>query len=224
MDTSAFSLEYYQIYKWVYTEGNFSDKLGLARNIISLNIQDENNPLLIPATTFPSLRTNHEIYLKRNIEKYIEVKNKLSEYLISSSQKASKITDQFASSFKTSSFSFLSFFLSVVVIKLLKGEQLSFLFTEDMKNISVAILAVAFLYFLLSLWDVLQEKDRFMKSFLNFKNSYTDLLDSHDLDNIFDHNKQFAEDMAFVQTKICLYSGIWICVFLAVSLIIFWLG
>ena len=29
--------EYFEIYKWVYNGGNLNDKIGLARNIISLH-------------------------------------------------------------------------------------------------------------------------------------------------------------------------------------------
>jgi len=63
-----FSNTYFQIYQWVYNEGNFNDKLGLARNIISLHIEHDEG-VKMQGDPFRSLQSSYKVYEQDNIQK-----------------------------------------------------------------------------------------------------------------------------------------------------------
>lgn len=52
--------------------------------------------------TLKSIESGYDIYLKDNVKQYIEIKNKISEFLVGQSDKASDITKNMFSTFKTS--------------------------------------------------------------------------------------------------------------------------
>ena len=76
--------ELYKIYKWVYGSGNFTDKIGLARNLITIHLSSD-SLLSVESDTVHSLTSGYDMYLKENVKQYIEVKSKLSEAIQSSS-------------------------------------------------------------------------------------------------------------------------------------------
>ncbi|MCW6108704.1 hypothetical protein, partial [Clostridium sporogenes] len=100
MDTEIIN-DYYKIYKWIYgdgNKGNVEDKIGISRNIISLDIKDS-DLCSIKKDVFNSIKSAHSIYLKENVEKYIEVKNKVTEFLFDMSQKSSQLVEGLGKSF-----------------------------------------------------------------------------------------------------------------------------
>ncbi|WP_211047310.1 hypothetical protein, partial [Pectobacterium versatile] len=65
----AKSMVLFDIYEWIYNQGNFVDKIGLARNIISIHTQD-NSILNIPKSVLKSIESSFDIYLKDNVKQY----------------------------------------------------------------------------------------------------------------------------------------------------------
>lgn len=61
LDTSEYEYAF-NVYRWIYSDGNLYDKIGLARNVISLHTSD--NSLNISKNTFGSILSGFKIYLK----------------------------------------------------------------------------------------------------------------------------------------------------------------
>ncbi|WP_225395136.1 hypothetical protein, partial [Escherichia coli] len=59
--------ELFDIYKWVYNSGNFIDKIGLARNIISIHMVDK-SMTSINHGTLKSIESGYDIYLKDSVK------------------------------------------------------------------------------------------------------------------------------------------------------------
>lgn len=223
-DKIQLSDEFYHIYRWIYDEGNYSDKLEIARQVITLNLKVEEGKLEIPEGTFRSILSNHKIFLQKNVESYITVKNKLSEFLISSHQKASDVTSAFAASFKTSSMGFLTFFLSIIVLRLLKDGDSSEIFKGTLFWVAVLVLLGAGAYLIVTWWEARAEKRRFINAYKIFKESYEDILDEEDLSRIFNHDTQHNEDLAYISSKIRYYSMTWMVVLVLTFLAICVMG
>jgi len=218
---SKYINDYFKLYKWVYTEGNFSDKIGLARNIISLHIID-NDPGKVSGDILRSTLSSYEIYLKQNIKQYIEIKNKISEFLVASSERASKIVDDFANSFKNSFLAFTSFFTSVVILRLLSKGSLNELFREDVLYLSLGLLLLSFAYLFIATWEVRKNKTRFEESYLNLKGRYEDILNKDDINNIFRNDREFLKDRSLIKKKIVAYFSIWLfSIFLFLGIIFY---
>ncbi len=200
---------YYKVYKWVYRENNLSDRIGLTRNLITIHLINK-NVFDLDERIINALDSNYKIYLRENIQRYIEVKNKVSDFLNDSSQKASSIADSFGSSFKTSIYSFVTFVTSVFIVRALVKGNFTEIITDNFIYISLGILLLSLIYFFFSLWELNKNKIRFEKNYNSLKKRYIDLLDEKNIQDIFNNDDDFNEDIAHIKSRKCSFTLLWI--------------
>jgi len=74
---------------------------------------------------------------------------------------------------------------------------------------------------LASRWELNKQKERFTQSYQNLKLRYRDLLNDEDIQRILNNDKDFNDDIAFINGKKKVYSNLWITAiitfFLAIS-------
>lgn len=206
---------YFSLYKWVYSGGNYSDKIGLARNVLSLHFT-ENSVNKIKGDVNTSVISSYEIYLKKNVEHYIAVKNKVSEFLNNLNERATSIIDNFSSSFRNSFFAFLSFFTSVFILRYLSKGDINEIVSPDLFWLTQGFLFVSLIYLIISTWEINKNKKRFERNYKNNKTRYCDILDENDIDKIFNHDEDFRYDISFIKKRIYSYFSMWL-----VSIILF---
>jgi hypothetical protein len=203
--------EYYEIYDWVYNGGNLNDKIGLARNIISLHFA-ENGELDLHGQPFQSVKSSFKVYEKQNIKQYIEIRNKISDQLLEFNNRANKIVETFAVGFQKSSLALISFYISAIVIRVLSKGEFVNIFSLDATVLSLAFLLGSFAYFWVSKWEIKEQRKRFVDSYHNLKERYTDLLEKDDIKKILNDDKEFNEDVKFIDSKQKIYSRLWLLV------------
>ncbi len=114
--------------------------------------------------------------------------------------------------FKRSVLTFISFFTSLIVFKVLSGKDLDGdgkLFSPEAIMLSKAFLIIVFIYLLFSNWEVGKEKERFIASYLRLRNSYQDLLDEDDLNSILNNDAIHNADKAYITQKRKAYNILW---------------
>ncbi len=170
-----------QVYEWVYSEGPFIDKIGIARNVLSIHIvNDDINTLEIG--TCASAQSGYDLYLKDNVKQYIEVKNKIADMLHSQSEKSSAIVKDMFNMFKTSIWTFITFFITVFLFRSSlnsSGDKGSAVFW-----VGIALILVSFLYILFARKEVEDEQQRLISKYSEISNRYKDLLNKADLEKI----------------------------------------
>ncbi|WP_343679428.1 hypothetical protein [Chryseobacterium arthrosphaerae] len=217
-DISTKNLEdFYNIYQWIYVGGNIVDKIGLARNIISLHLKD-NALLELKGNVFESLKSSFKIYEKQNIKQYIEVRNKMSDQLLDYSKRVVTITDNFASGFQKSALALVTFFSSLIVTKVLAAPKNNEDFILYSTLITGVFIVVTFLYMLVSRAELIQQEQRFKKSYEDFKKRYTDLLTAEDIERIVNNDEEHKADVTFIKSKLRWYTNLWIGILCAIVL------
>lgn len=217
VDTASFEI-YYQIYSWAYDSGNIIDKIGLSRNIISLNLDFKSLKLF--DTTFSAIQSSYKIYQKENIKQYIEVRNKISDQLLELQNKADRIVDNFISDYKKSIFTVVSFFISVLVIRVVtKGDFIGG-FSLEVTLLSLAFLLISSIVLFFTRREVNKQIDRYKKYYENLKSRYTDLLHESDIDRILNHDIDFNDNKLFIEQKRDDYTKIWIASLIILFLVI----
>lgn len=201
--------EYFNIYKWCYDGGNFTDKIGLARNIISLHL-DNLQTIELKGNPYQSILSSYKVYEKQNIKQYIEIRNKISDQLFSFHDRANKIIETFASGFQKSALALTSFYISAIVLKLLGKPNLVNVFTLDSTTLSLVFIICSYIYFHVSNWEVKEQKKRFTNSYSNLKERYLDLLSSGDIERILNNDKEYLSDLNFIDNKLKMYSRMWL--------------
>lgn len=213
---------YFRLYNWIYVGGNFSDKIGLARNILSLHLKKDINKIKGDVNT--AVFSSFEIYLKKNVEQYILVKNKVAEFLNSLNEKATSIVDNFSTSFRNSIFAFLSFFTSVFIIRFLSKGNINEIITTDIFWLTQGFLAISLVYLFIATWEINKNKERFIRNYNNNKLRYNELLDETDIANIFNNDEDFDYDLDFIKKRIKAYFFLWLFAIITFSIIITYLA
>lgn len=200
--------EYYEIYQWAFREGNIVDKIGLSRNIISLHlIQD--NLLNIQEKTLQSIGSGYQIYLKDNVKQYIEIKNKLSEFIQNSSDKASDIVKGIASYYKSSIWTMYSFFASVFLLRVLSKNISGSLISDEIYCIFIAFYIINLIIMRYALNELDEEKERFVGNYVALKDRYKDLLLPDDLLKVLNNDEQHKSDIKYIEKKRSSFGFLW---------------
>ncbi len=222
-DNKESNEEYLEIFKWVYNGGNLNDKIGLARNIISLHFS-KLGEMILYGYPFQSIRSSYKVYEKQNINRYIEIRNKISDQLIDFNNRANKIVETFASGFQRSALTLISFYISALVIRVLSKGDFKNIFSFDTTILSLVFILGSFIYYLVSQWEINEQRKRFINSYLNVKQRYNDLLEENDIKLILNNDKDFNEDLSFIDNKKKVYSYMWLsllCILLLSTLFLF---
>lgn len=200
---------FYELYDWCYSsEGSVTDKLGLTRNIISVHYKD--NIEAIDTSVLASVKSAHKTYLKENVSKYIELRGKIHDELSWISQKSSEIVENYISSYQKSVFTFLSFFISVFVLRIISGNGFANVFNKDVSVLSVAFLAISTVILIFSSFNLIMETSRLERKYKNLKERYKDLLVKKDIDTILNRDKEFNYEMSYINKRYCLFLSVWI--------------
>lgn len=210
----------YEIYQWLYLGGNNNDKINIARNIISLNISKDS--LHIDFTALASILSNYKIYEKENVKQYLEVRNKLSELLIDLQEKISAIVDSFIGDFKKNILTLVSFFISVVVIRVVSKGDFVGGFTNEIIGLSFVFLLVSIGLLLYSRWELTKKIDLYNKHYRQIKDRYKDVLSTIELERIFEEcdPQKDNTNTSFVLKQKKIYSWLW---FLSILLLLLFL-
>ncbi len=210
------------IYDWVYSDGPFVDKIGIARNVISIHIKEENISTLEIGTCH-SAQSGYDLYLKDNVKQYIEVKNKIADVLYTQSEKASGIVKDMFTMFKTSMWTFLSFFLMSFLVKVIeKKTELKSLdqilnFNLATSVIGFSLVIISFFYLFFARKEVADETKRLNNKYMEIENRYKDLLNEKDLQKILtqsnvDGRSAQEIEISYINEKKSLYTQYWILI------------
>lgn len=199
----------YEIYQWAYRGGNTSDKISIVRNIISLNFNPKSLELF--NTVFDAIKSNYKIYERQNVKQYIEVRNKLSEILISLQEKIDRIVYEFISDYKKNFITLISFFISIIVIKVVSKGDFIEGFTNEIIILSYSFLLISVGILIYSRWEFNKRISMFNKHYSQLKNRYKHLLSENELNEIFEENNPtISNDKSFLEKQKKNYTILWI--------------
>lgn len=215
------SKQWYKIYDWCYRGGYRSEKISLARNIISLNCSDIET-LKLNDSTLSAIESNFLIFERDNVRQYIKVRNEVSKILLELQEKVNSIVESFTGDFRKSVLTIGSFFLTVVVVRLVSKGDVYGCFTTN-------ILLLSYFFILLSAVNlvysrfVLEKKTKlFQKHYAQLRERYSTLLSKDELDRIFeDCDPNCMESHGnYIQWQKKRYTWIWALSLVALSVIL----
>ncbi|MEL3908294.1 MAG: hypothetical protein P1P64_04690 [Treponemataceae bacterium] len=182
------------IFKWAYSNSSsISDKLGILRNVISLFLLN-NEITEITDAVLNSCKSNYNIYLKENVEKYIEIKNNQQVMLNSIIDDISSTVNVFIERFKQNLSNTITFFFSVFLFNLISTGKINNIFTNEISALSVALLIISFLFGMISNKESMRELNMLKNKYERNKKSYLDIIDENDLNRILNDDKYFLDE------------------------------
>ncbi|GAB3027761.1 hypothetical protein GCM10027051_35890 [Niabella terrae] len=223
--------EYQKIYEWVYADtSHVTDKIGLVRNILSVHLAT--NSYAINDNVFTSVNSGFKTYLQNNINKYIDVRGRITDQVNLISQKLNDLAEKYLNNYQKSNFAFISFFISVFLIRVLSAKDTSHLqsvFDRDTTLLFFSLIGVSLLYFLFSLATFVTDIKRLKVKYELLKSRNEDLLDKIDIQKILNNDQEFNSDIGYINKRKHFYTVLWIitilifvCAVLSLSNLINW--
>lgn len=201
--------EFFKIYSWIFQDGNEFDKVSLTRNVISMYCK-YSDILDIDERTFLSIKSNYNIYLKENVDKYIELKNKLTEFISTTAVQINNIMDNFVDSFKKNIGAFITFLLGTFIANLVSDRPLDNILTVDIIKILIFILFGSLIYLIMSIFEGYFKFKSYKRNYFNLKESYKDILNINDINIIFKNDEEYLNNKKEIVKIISIFSLLWI--------------
>lgn len=212
--------QYYKINQWIYDGGNLSDKVGIARNMISLYIND-NNLLALEKNTLDSIKSSYEIYLKENINKYLQLRVSINESVIELINNLEGLIDELVGTIFKFILGGLSVIFTIVVMNSIYSGNLVEVITGDLAIICIgAVIILNIILLCLVIPSIKDKLVRYEKQFISMKESYRFMINSEDLDRMFDQDK-FNEKKEEFTKGLNKYMKIWYAIQIVLAAIIF---
>lgn len=139
----------YKIYDWIYSGGNNIDKALIARNIICLHCKYE-PLLLLDLKVLAAIQSNYNLYLKENVTQYLELKNKVAEFITGIVSKTGEYATELLDKFKTNLIAIFGFLFTVIIANIVSDQPLDNIFTRDVTVILEFVLVGSFVYLFIS--------------------------------------------------------------------------
>ena len=218
LDAIEYNMELYDIYKWVYTDGNPVDKVILARNIISLHCRS-GDFLSIDEKTFLSIKSNYALYLRDNVQHYMKVKLEFAEYVSNLTIKFGDLFFRLLDRFKNNLIAFFTFMIAVFFANIVQNPSEKIIFTSEVKLITYFILFGSFLYLLISLLEMHCQMENIKKGYNTLKNESDKILDQSDVEKIFKNDVDMNNSI-----KKLKINGIILAIFWGILIIICYIG
>lgn len=200
---------YFNIYTWIYEGMNVSDKCGIARNILSLYLNNS-NLWDIQEDLYSFVLSCEEIYLKENINKYIEVKGNVFNLLNELNVKLIDMSSSFSSKIRNNILAMITFCFTTLLLTVISNGKIENIFTKDIATLSYAFMFGSLIYFAITLYDFYKDKKRYINFYNRQKAFYSDVLCDKDLDTIFMQNRPFEEDIKDINFVRLRYTIFWI--------------
>ena len=203
------NLELIKIYEWIYSNDNVIDKVIISRNIISLHCKFC-DLLNTDGKTFSSIQSNYRIYLKDNVNKFLEAKEIVTKFICDITLQIGSDATKLLNDFKNNIFAIFGFLLTVFITNVSSEQPLDSIFTTDIVNLLYIILYGSIFYFILCLVECLYKYYKNDLAYLNLKDNYKDIFTEDDFKNIFQSDKKFERAKENVMYGILILSIIWI--------------
>ena len=183
----------YKIYDWIYSGGSSIDKAIIARNIICLHCKYE--PLLkLDSKVLLSIQSSYNLYLKDHVIQYLEMKNKVAEFISEILSRTGEYATELLDKFKTNMIAVFGFLFTVILADIVLDQPLGNIFTRDITVILELVLLGSVIYLFICYRQSKYQMEKVYESYESLKQSYEGILTEDDIRECF-QNDQLIVDM-----------------------------
>lgn len=205
-----------RIANWAFDAGGSTDKVGLARNVLSLYVPSlrdlDDQPQVLNA-----IQSNYQIYLKENVSAYLDVRNRMAELLLESTTKTNALVESLLDSVRNGMLVVFTFVLTVVVVNGLKDASARLIFSVEYLWIVITVAILCSIWIHHACNDVVARFDSAISTTARLlRDSYRNVLIEEEVDqhtaSTFDANRMYLRE------QVDKYRRLWY--FVAVILVV----
>ena len=164
-----------------------------------------------------SIQTNYNLYLRDNVTQYLELKNKVAEFITDIVSRTGEYATEMLDKFKTNLLAILGFLFSVILANIVSDQPLDNIFTKDITILSEIVLIASFGYLFISYQQSKYELQKVFKwcsgssdgSYDKLKDSYREILTEDDIRECFQNDDIKTEMKRTIDRSVRIYLIIW---------------
>mgnify|MGYP001860884271 FL=1 len=165
-----------------------------------------------------AIQSNYNLYLKENVTQYLELKNKVAEFITGIVSKTGEYATELLDKFKTNLIAIFGFLFTVIIANIVSDQPLDNIFTRDVTVILEFVLVGSFVYLFISYKQSKYQMKKVYDSYDELKKSYNQILTDDDIKECFKNDLIITEMKKTVKRSQMIYLIIWSC-FLIILLI-----
>ncbi|OOG78981.1 hypothetical protein, partial [Flavobacterium sp. A45] len=177
--------------------------------------------ILIDDNTFNSILSANNTYIKGNISKYFETKNKIIEQVEQTVSKVNQSLDTFFNNFQKSLFVFISFFLTVFIYKIINKAEVDKIFNKETSIIGLGLLLLSLFFMIFSRVILSLDKERMKNRYEKVKDRYKDVLITEDIEKILNNDEEYLSEISYLNKRVYWYTFLWIITLMLFLIILF---
>ncbi len=177
-----------KIYMWIFTDGNSIDKALIARNAISLHCKFKKLSDLDDAV-FESIKTNYSLYLKKNVNQYIEMKRDIAKFIQNVVAQVGDYAVAMLGKFKANLIAIFGFLFTVVLTRIGGVQKWDEIFTQDTIYLIELFVIGSLVYLLICFFEMRFKLKKIKQSYFELKKNYEDVLSAIEIKEAFKNDE-----------------------------------
>ena len=209
----------FELYKWIYSIGNIVDKLLITRNVFSLYCLN-NDADSVEEALFSSVKTNYQLYLKTNVDQYLEAKNSVADFVVNTVNSINDNISSILSGFKNNAIALLGFLATVFLVNIVSEQPLDNIFTSDIVRIFEIVIIGSFVYMGICISESKRKYNSLINSYTSLKNNYLDVFSKTEILQIFNGDSDYNSAIISYNKGFKQWITIWVLFLVVVFIIV----
>jgi len=196
------------IFTWIFTDGNITDKALIAHNVISLHCKFE-ALLNLDNTVFEAIKTNYNLYLRNNVNQYLDMKRDIAKFIQNVVAQVGDYAVAILGKFKTNLFAIFGFLFTVVLTKIGSAQKWDDIFTKHTIYIVELFVGGSLIYLLICFFEARYKLKKTKQGYDDLKNNYKDVLSEPEIKEAFKDDKLLTDTEKTVKRGMIVWSLAW---------------
>lgn len=207
------------IYTWIYTDGNSTDKTLIVHNVITLYCKYE-SILYLDDTVFEAIKTNYNLYLRNNVDQYLNLKRDIAKFIKDTVGQVGEYAISILTKFKNNLLAIFGFLFTVVLTRIGNAQKWEDIFTRETIYVIEIFVIGSFIYLIICIFETLFKIKKSKYAYFCIKDNYKGVLSEAEITEAFDNDKLLNETKKSVINGIAIWSVIWGIILISAVLII----
>ena len=196
------------IYTWIFTEGNSTDKALIAHNVLSLYCKFETF-LNLNDTVFEAIKTNYKLYLRNNISQYLNMKHDMANFIQNIVIQVGDYTTAILGKFKANVLAIFGFLFTVVLTQIGSEQNWKDIFTVHTIYLIELFACGSLIYLLICFFETYYKFQKTKLGYENLKQNYADILSELEIKEVFQDDKLMKNAEKTVKKGMIGWSLVW---------------
>ena len=207
-----------QIYEWAFADDHSVEKATIARKIITIYCHSPQDVLDVGQDVLNSIRSDYQIYQKNHAEKYIDMKNKISDFIVDCIKQVQEISHELTDAFRNNFVAIIVFIMTVLLTDTIDfanflGSEVS----ENVKLICGLFSAATLVYLIVTVAMTILKWCWIKNSYKDLKANYVDVLVVEDIKAAFKDDFPIKRSFRQLCTITIVVSVLWLALTLAMG-------